>query len=767
MLYKEYNFELMATSSKGSTRSATINTIFGHPATLPSSQLPTKDEVFKCYLWYRNKAEKERRSQNTRELAKFVANDIIDIWHKASLPTIDYANVLQSLLRTIEQGKKIQKYPPARRDSEIFSQKEESFNDLFNICTCRCVQKGIIDRSNCPCPVKVPAIEWNFWLDQNTERKMIIGSLDTKVTEQLQKRHERKQKQEKFKKKYFETCESDVKVAELQVVSMEETDSDKDADEGKPLIFESAEINLDDDPDSEFCASSRQNRLQYPQLCEMMERTGISNRDACRIVNACLKDMNMNKEEFILEPRKLRRQRLFWRSKVVESRVQKLTCIKCIGFDGRIDQTRLLDAGRVARTKKEDHYVIVAYPGENYIDHVAPQTGQAKDIAAEMLSVINETASSETLTAVLCDSTNVNTGECNGVIRRLETAVNRPLQWLICMLHLNELPFREVFSKVDGATSGPRGYHGDIGKKLNFNAMSLPIVNFKAVQGWTENVSEEIKNDLSEDQRYLLRACLVVQQGKDQAAVHDLKFLASASPGSLHHARWLTCANRVLRLYMSTEAPSQNMLNIVSFIVQVYAPSWFNIRRNPLCSDGARNFFYMLRKSRSISDSLVLESTRKVLRRNCYFAHPENILLAALTDADYAIRKDAAKKVISARQNTQNDNDPRRFTKSIVAINFDATSYYEMIDWSKTAVTSPPILQFMSSEELLQAAESGPIILPMFPCHSQGVERAVKQVTRAASKVCGHAARHGMIASTEESIQKKKKLETKKDFYSV
>ena len=112
----------------------------------------------------------------------------------------------------------------------------------------------------------------------------------------------------------------------------------------------------------------------------------------------------------------------------------------------------------------------------------------------------------------------------------------------------------------------------------------------------------------------------------------------------------------------------------------------------------------------------------------------------------------------------QNDIVPRKFSTSHVAINFDAASYYDMIDWSKTTVTSPPVLQFMTSEELLQKVEDGPISLPVIPCHSQGVERAVKQVTRASSTVCGHAARHGMIASTEESLKKKKKLETKKDF---
>ena len=35
-----------------------------------------------------------------------------------------------------------------------------------------------------------------------------------------------------------------------------------------------------------------------------------------------------------------------------------------------------------------------------------------------------------------------------------------------------------------------------------------------------------------------------------------------------------------------------------------------------------------------------------------------------------------------------------------------------------------------------------------FPCHTQAVERCVKLVTEASSKVCGHSARDGFIRAT-------------------
>ena len=37
------------------------------------------------------------------------------------------------------------------------------------------------------------------------------------------------------------------------------------------------------------------------------------------------------------------------------------------------------------------------------------------------------------------------TGCKNGAIRCIEEILGRPLQWAICLLHLNEVPLRQVF----------------------------------------------------------------------------------------------------------------------------------------------------------------------------------------------------------------------------------------------------------------------------------------------------------------------------------
>jgi hypothetical protein len=750
----------MASGKKVATRLSTKHSVFGQPKQLSSSHLPNKDEVFRCYLWHRNNLiERGEKSASTKQIVKLVADDVISIWNKGSIPVIAYRSVLSALEKLIEKGKDLQKYQTDKRSSSSFQDDENRFRELFDICPCKCLSQGIIARDQCRCAIKVPVVEWDFWRDQKSDRKMVIGPVDEEITAVLQQRCERLERQERYKQCMLQQA-STSRTGVKQDSSSTSSDSGPESSGGGDEISLDSTGNTSSDSDCEN-SSYGQNRRKYPNLCEIMERSGLSNRDACNIINACLQDMGLDQSENLLEASKLRRQRTYWRKKEVVEHLQILQRLLCIGFDGRIDETRVLKGDSVARTRKEDHYVIVAFPQQQYVDHVSPQSGASSDISVELLSVINHTQSTESLCAVTCDSTNVNTGEHNGVIRRIELSLNRPLQWLVCMLHLNELPFREVFKVIDGDTSGPKGLKGPVGSHLDFDPCQLPIVPFVGITGNVNDVDETVMNDLSQDQKYLLRACLAVQSGQQDAKSTDLEFLETASPGALCHARWLTRANRTLRLYMGTEQPSLELQKLVSFIIVVYAPTWFQIKSHPRACDGAINFFFLLRTCRELNDDQMRDCVTKVLSRNSYFAHPENILITAVDDSDYVVRRDAVDKIVCARQNVDANKDIRKFSKSSINLNLAANSYYDLIDWTCSPITPPPLLSSLSDDELSAAAELGPIPMPRLPCHTQAVERSVKDVTRVSTKVFGHESRHGMLVLAEKSRSKRPKLETK------
>ena len=58
------------------------------------------------------------------------------------------------------------------------------------------------------------------------------------------------------------------------------------------------------------------------------------------------------------------------------------------------------------------------------------------------------------------------TGKYNGCLRGLEEFLNKPLQWIVCLLYFNELPLQLVFGVLDGSLSGPDTFAEPIGKKL-------------------------------------------------------------------------------------------------------------------------------------------------------------------------------------------------------------------------------------------------------------------------------------------------------------
>ena len=128
------------------------------------------------------------------------------------------------------------------------------------------------------------------------------------------------------------------------------------------------------------------------------------------IANAVLKDMKLLSSETTIDPSKLRRQRILWREKEVQQHAAENKEIICLGFDGKQDLT-LTQTCRYRRSVKEEHYSIVSFPGNTYIDHVVPETSKAADVAKEIMSVIMSTDSSASLQAVVCDGTNNNTGK--------------------------------------------------------------------------------------------------------------------------------------------------------------------------------------------------------------------------------------------------------------------------------------------------------------------------------------------------------------------
>ena len=133
---------------------------------------------------------------------------------------------------------------------------------------------------------------------------------------------------------------------------------------------------------------SLQNGYKYPELFKALNRSKISNRGTCMIGNAVLKNLKLLTSETITNPSKIKRQRKFWREQEIKLHSGETKKLACIGFDGKQDIALVHDS-KCCRSMKEEHYVIVSFPENKYVDHVGDVPNEVrKDLSTYQVNLL-------------------------------------------------------------------------------------------------------------------------------------------------------------------------------------------------------------------------------------------------------------------------------------------------------------------------------------------------------------------------------------------
>lgn len=215
------------------TRKETFCVVFGAPKQLNECVLPTYCNVIRHFLWIRYQLKvTSKKEPNTSEITELVANKLEELWAKASLPVLSHKRITD-MIKTYYKKYQTLKKPLKSRKTEAASKKVKYFQDhanstLFDITSCKCA-----DFSLCKCKIKVPLKERAFLLDQRSERKMIISSVDVIESKKIEKKIARKLKDApKLSKETIQT------ESVVQDVSLQQSDaSDHDSDVKDPPII--------------------------------------------------------------------------------------------------------------------------------------------------------------------------------------------------------------------------------------------------------------------------------------------------------------------------------------------------------------------------------------------------------------------------------------------------------------------------------------------------------------------------------------------------
>lgn len=114
---------------------------------------------------------------------------------------------------------------------------------------------------------------------------------------------------------------------------------------------------------------------------------------------------------------------------------------------------------------------------------------------------------------------------------------------------------------------------------------------------------------------------------------------------------------------------------------------WFYIKLNPNSTHGSLHVFKTIELSRYLREDLK-SIIDKVIQRNAYFIHPENLLLCMLRDNRRWVRELSLRRILKAREAYQQTTTVRYFV--IPELNFSAMEYFDLICWSECDITPPP-----------------------------------------------------------------------------
>ena len=108
-----------------------------------------------------------------------------------------------------------------------------------------------------------------------------------------------------------------------------------------------------------------------------------------------------------------------------------------------------------------------------------------------------------------------NIGHFSGILARIDERIGHYINWLLRLLHTNELTLRQLIPILDGKPKGSSSFPGSIGQAIR-NCESLPVIDFASVENKIIPVETQ---DLTADQKYLAEVHAAVRSGRGSSQI--------------------------------------------------------------------------------------------------------------------------------------------------------------------------------------------------------------------------------------------------------
>ena len=408
-----------------------------------------------------------KKKTTFNDLKDVVISDVVELWRKGSLPTIESKSIHKKL-KMLHQRFEVARKSAKKRKHSIIS--EDWLKKLFDLSKCRCdipdcftTYKG---KLFCYCKFddRVPEKEISFLKDQRLSRKMILtSSKDVMFNKRKMQVFVKQSKPSDFIEEQ-PTCSKKVKITDtpgdavLATLRRARKPSDGSIDSftdhlSSSPMHESRESNLDDyhPPNQRITGGKSYKKLRKFTIstsdCKKADRRLISIRQQSELQRSTVGDKRIS-----ASPATVYRKREQCRIEALSKCVEELRNTKAIQlcYDGKI-------------INKLDRYVMLA----QYMDEakskgaavIAVKTfAKNVSVTAEVVfSAIKGNVNGTVLNkvfSIMSDTTSLNTGKVSGVNKRLTDFYKkyhgRNIHSLECLFHVNEIYLSHIIAKRKG-----------------------------------------------------------------------------------------------------------------------------------------------------------------------------------------------------------------------------------------------------------------------------------------------------------------------------
>lgn len=199
------------------------------------------------------------------------------------------------------------------------------------------------------------------------------------------------------------------------------------------------------------------------------------------------------------------------------------------------------------------------------------KSGSSQDIYDALEKVIDEYDAWSSIKMIICDTTAVNTGRSNGVVARIQRAMNGKgldmPQYIGCQHHILDRILRHVLDfYISETTTKP---------SLNYKFVNELLENYDHLQSEyvAETQTERDENPgWRDDFNFLYELCKAFQHYKKHASFPIIKWRKLPS---LHSARWNSRAIYTLIAYFLLPSWRNILERPASFIANSWQEAWF------------------------------------------------------------------------------------------------------------------------------------------------------------------------------------------------